>query len=73
MRASALFPLLLAATLGTACSSQQTYATGQTWQRNECNKIIDPTDRQRCIARANESYDNYQRQVDDVKKGNRAD
>ena len=63
-----LFPILWAGALTTACSSQQTYATGQTWQRNECNKIIDMQERQRCLARANDSYETYQKQVDDMKK-----
>ena len=63
-----LLPLLWACALVTACSSQQTYATGQTWQRNECNKIIDTQERQRCLARANDSYETYQKQVDDMKK-----
>jgi hypothetical protein len=63
-----LLSLLLFALFGTACSSQQTYASGQTWQRNECNKIIDMQERQRCVAKSNDSYDTYQKQVDDLKK-----
>jgi membrane protein DedA with SNARE-associated domain len=68
-----LFSLIVIASLGTACSSQQTYASGQTWQRNECNKIIDMQERQRCVAKANDSYDSYQKQVDELKKPGRAD
>ena len=54
-----------------ACSSQQTYGTGQAWQRNECNKIIDAQERQRCKANANTSHDTYQRQQDELKKSPR--
>ena len=73
MRFALLLTLLGACTLGAACSSQQTYATGQGWQQNECNKIIDMQDRERCMARTRESYDTYQRRVDDLKKSGRAD
>jgi hypothetical protein len=45
-----------------ACSSQQTYGSGQAWQRNECNKINDPQERSRCLAGANTSYEDYRRQ-----------
>jgi membrane protein DedA with SNARE-associated domain len=65
--------VIVAGLLGAACSSQQTYATGQTWQRNECNKIIDMQERQRCVAKANDSYDSYQKQVDDLKKPTRTE
>jgi membrane protein DedA with SNARE-associated domain len=73
MRIHPLLATLLACALGAACSSQQSYATGQAWQQNECNKIIDMQDRERCMARTRESYDSYQRRVDDLKKNDRAD
>ena len=73
MRTLLFLASLLAVALGAACSSQQTYATGQAWQRGECNKIIDMQDRQRCVARSNDSYETYQRQVDDLKKPGRAE
>ncbi len=73
MRLTHLLTAILVCLLGAACSSQQTYATGQTWQRNECNKIIDMQERQRCVAKANDSYDTYQKQVDDLKKPTRTE
>jgi len=73
MRILPLLTVIGACALGAACSSQQGYATGQAWQQNECNKIIDTPDRERCLARARQSYDTYQRQVDDLKKNGRAD
>lgn len=50
-----------------SCSSQQAYSTGQAVQRNECNKINDFQDRQRCMEKANMSHDAYQRQVEAAK------
>jgi len=73
MRTITCLTITLVSLLCAACSSQQTYATGQTWQRNECNKIIDMQERQRCVAKANESYDTYQKQVDDLKKPTRTE
>ena len=73
MRLTHLVSLLGACALGAACSSQQSYATGQAWQQNECNKIIDMQDRERCMIRTRGSYDTYQRRVDDLKKSDRAD
>ncbi len=50
------------------CSAQQTYQAGQTWQRNECQKLNDAQARGRCLESASAAYDTYQRQVDaDVK------
>ena len=64
-----LVPLLMfAAITAAACSSQQLYASGQAQQRNECDKIVDFQDRQKCMARANTSYETYQRQTEEVKR-----
>lgn len=52
-----------------ACSSQQLYGGGQEWQRTECRKIMDSQDRQRCMASANTSYDEYKRQSDAARTG----
>jgi hypothetical protein len=49
------------------CTSEQLYATGQGWQRNECNKLIDGQERQRCLNQANTSYETYERQREAVK------
>ena len=74
MNTSTAFIALLACTLGcAACSSPQAYGTGQAWQRNECNKVIDTQERQRCMANVNVSYDSYQRQQDELKKAPRTE
>jgi hypothetical protein len=34
-----------------ACGSAQKYDSEREWQRAECNKVIDPKDRERCMKR----------------------
>jgi hypothetical protein len=70
---TSFFALLACALGGVSCSSPQAYGTGQAWQRNECNKIIDTQERQRCVANANVSYETYQRQQDELKKAPRGE
>jgi hypothetical protein len=64
MRLLTLAALALMAIGTSSCSSQQAYSTGQAMQRNECNKISDFQDRQRCMEKANMSHDAYQRQAE---------
>jgi len=59
--------VVLVAISTASCSSQQAYSTGQAVQRNECNKINDFQERQRCMEKANMSHDAYQRQVEAAK------
>ena len=54
--------LLLCAAGLAACTSQQWYGAGQGWQRLECNKMADTAERNRCMASAATSYDEYRRQ-----------
>jgi hypothetical protein len=54
--------LILSIACLSGCSSQQLYGVGQGWQRNECNRIIDLQERNRCTAGANKSYEEYKRQ-----------
>ena len=48
--------------LAGGCSSSQIYASGQNWQRLECQKIQDPADRNKCLSDASTSYEDYKRQ-----------
>jgi len=48
--------------LTPGCSTQQLYGTGQAWQRNECQRLVDQYERERCLTNANTSYDTYQKQ-----------
>jgi hypothetical protein len=61
--------MVAASCLAAGCSSQQLYGAGQEWQRNECRKLNDSQERQRCMNSANTSYDDYQKQSDAAKAG----
>ena len=49
--------LLLAAAAG--CTSQQLYDNAQGWRENECMKILDTPQRERCLKEARQSYREY--------------
>ena len=62
-RISILITLALTCSVAsTGCTSQQGYASAQSWQRSECNKLIDQSDRERCMANASMPYDDYKRE-----------
>jgi hypothetical protein len=50
------------------CSSQQLYYAGQAWQQNQCDKMQDAAERNRCMASTKTSYDDYQREAEAAKK-----
>jgi len=68
----ALFVALAIATVvsfATAgCTWQQFYSAGQEWQRNACNRLLEQTERDRCLASSSMSYDDYRRRADPTKK-----
>lgn len=45
----------------TGYTTQQLHNTGQAWQRNECNKIMDQQERSRCLSNASTSYETYKK------------
>ncbi len=47
---------------GTGCTTQQLYSTGQAWQRNECNRLMDQQERSRCLSSTSTSYEAYKQQ-----------
>lgn len=50
--------------LGAAgCTSQQMYASGQNYQRNQCERQPDMGERQRCLEKANMSHDEYKKET----------
>ena len=62
--------LLLALTIGSvACASKELYAAGQSWQRQECIKIPDLAQRERCMASAARSYEDDQREAAGARSG----
>ena len=46
------------------CTSDQMYATGQSWQRNQCMKLPDRADQERCLQRAEVPQDTYRPSAD---------
>jgi hypothetical protein len=58
---------LFGAVVLQACSSQQIYGAGQAWQHLECSKINDTQERNRCMASASTSYEEYRRQAEAAK------
>ncbi|MBL8439252.1 MAG: hypothetical protein JNM61_13715 [Zoogloeaceae bacterium] len=52
-----------AAAIGGGCTSQQLYATGQSYQRNQCAHLPDQTEREKCQRDANLGYDDYKRET----------
>jgi hypothetical protein len=64
MVAILLAPVLLTSSLFalTGCSNRQVYDSLQGAKQNECNKIADNNERQRCFDDAGKSYDRYQRE-----------
>ena len=59
---SVLFLVLSAVTLLAGCTAEQRYASAQGWQRNQCARIPDKTEYDRCMASTAATYDEYQRQ-----------
>jgi hypothetical protein len=51
----------LAALALSGCSNRMLYQTVQGWQQQECRKIADAAERQRCMASTAGSYDDYRR------------
>lgn len=65
LSAAVTLALVLAA---SGCTARQAYNTGQAWQRNECNKTIEPDQRERCQRESNKSYEDYQREIENANK-----
>jgi hypothetical protein len=58
----------IAAAGATGCTTQQAYSSAQAWQRNECNRQVEQTARERCLAGTGMSYDDYRRRTEDGPK-----
>jgi hypothetical protein len=57
----------LAGAVLAGCSAQQWYGSGQAWQRQACDRLVDGRERERCLERAGEPYDAYRRSVEAAK------
>ena len=67
MRNLNLLPVTAAALLLGGCSTQMAYDTTQTWQRQECRKMPEQQQRERCLSSNATSYEDYRRQVEAAK------
>lgn len=47
----------------SGCSSQAWYAAGQSYQRNQCLKIPNADERERCLDKANTDYNTYTKET----------
>ena len=63
-----LTALVIVMTAVSGCSWQQAYSSTHGWQRNQCNRLVDQTERERCVAKTSMSYDDYQRKTEGAKK-----
>ena len=54
--------------VASGCTWQQAYSAGQQWQRNACNRLVEQTERERCLQSTNMSYGDYRRQAEEAKK-----
>jgi hypothetical protein len=50
------------AVLAAACGSTPMSGAGQAWQNNECQKIIDATERRRCLDSNAKTFEEFRRQ-----------
>jgi hypothetical protein len=47
-----------------ACTTEQMYGSAQGWQRNQCGRILDKAEFDRCMAEADKPYDTYKRDTE---------
>ena len=59
---------LLVALIVSACTAEQAYNSAQGWQQEQCNKIPDKAEFDRCMSRAGAGYDVYKRQTEPDRK-----
>jgi hypothetical protein len=57
-----LLLLASAVIVTSACSAQQWYASGQAQQRQQCARIVDTAEYQRCMDKTQKSYEDYRRE-----------
>ncbi len=61
LRAIFILMALLVAMVLSACTTEQAYYTAQGWKRNQCNKLPDKAEFDRCMSNTNAAYESYKR------------
>ena len=51
MKALAILAVLLLAPLLSSCAASEADKSAREWQRNECTRVIDREDREKCLKR----------------------
>jgi hypothetical protein len=51
MKSAAILLALLSAIALPACTDAEKNASAREWQRNECNRVVDREDREKCLKR----------------------
>jgi hypothetical protein len=67
MKALLALPLLAAMSL-SACTAEQAYGTGQAYQRNQCSRLPDKAEYDRCMSGTSTSYETYKRERETGRK-----
>lgn len=50
------------------CTTEQAYNSLQGWQQNQCNRIPDKAEFDRCMSKAGTTYESYKRQTEPQQK-----
>jgi hypothetical protein len=58
-----LLTTIVVALLLSACTPAQMYGSLHAWQANQCSRIPDKSDAERCLASAPQTYDSYRREA----------
>jgi hypothetical protein len=53
----------------SGCSTQMAYNTGQEWQKEQCRKLPDLAERQRCEKSSAMTYDKYKAEAEAARSG----
>ena len=62
-----LISLLIVSSL-SACTADQAYGIAHGWQRNQCYKIPDKAELDRCLSNTNTSYESYKKATEPGQK-----
>ena len=55
--------LMFVAMLFAGCTAERAYTTAQAWQVNQCARLPEKADYDRCVRNADGSYDSYRREA----------
>jgi len=61
MKDTALLAVLIITLAVSGCAASLVYDSGRNWKRQECYKIPDGNERQRCLQSTAVSYEEYRR------------